>query len=97
MRLLSFLPPIAFNHSGHHFSQRISFGGRQVGFLVFGESRQNKHWHIYAAEQVDNSRTPALSARTKAETLLANASATGNDDAAGWIRSQAIYDSLALV
>src|ERR1700704_485768 len=41
MLLLSFLPPVAFDHVGDRLAQSISLGRRKVGLLVFAEDCQN--------------------------------------------------------
>src|SRR6185437_15919182 len=96
-RLLSLLPPVVFNHIGGHLAQSVTLGCRKIGFLVFGEDREHKHWQSRSAEQINNSRTTALTSRAKAKPHLANAAATGNDRAACGVSRQTVHNGYALV
>src|SRR5258708_34602662 len=96
MRSFSFLPPINFDHLADDLGERISFGCREVGFLVLGESSQSKDRQVLSTEYIDNSRTATLAPRAEAEPHLPNTATAGNDHAASGVSGQAIHDGQAL-
>src|SRR6266403_321790 len=96
MLLLSFLPPVAFDHVADRLAQSISFGRRKVGLLVFAEDCQNKHRQARSAEQINNSCAAALAPRTEAEPHLANSAAAWDDNPTCGVSGETIHDDPAL-
>jgi hypothetical protein len=64
------LPPVTFDHIDDHLAQSIALGRRKVGFLFFGENRQNKDGQALSAKQINNSRAAALTSRAEADRTL---------------------------